>query len=43
MLGYETERRLKNFFVAIANGELVLEKARQRVCEIRDFAPHSAF
>lgn len=43
MLGYETERRLKNFLVAIADGESLLERARQHLCEIRDFAPHSAF
>jgi Ca2+-binding EF-hand superfamily protein len=43
MLGYETERRLKNFLVAIADGENVLEKARQRLCEIREFSPHAAF
>lgn len=43
MLGYETERRLKNFLVAIADGETILERARQTLSEIRDFAPHSAF
>lgn len=43
MIGYETERRLKNFLVAIGEGEQVLERARQRLCEIRDFSPESAF
>ena len=43
MLGYESERRLKNFLVAVADGETALERARQILCEIRDFAPHSAF
>lgn len=43
MIGYETERRLKNFLVAIGDGEQLLEKARQRLCEIRDFSPESAF
>lgn len=43
MIGYETERRLKNFLVAVGEGELLLEKARQRLCEIRDFSPESAF
>ena len=43
MLGYESERRLKNFLVAIGDGERGLEAARQRLCNIRDFAPHSAF
>jgi Ca2+-binding EF-hand superfamily protein len=43
MLGYESERRLKNFLVAVGEGERDLENARQRLCEIRDFAPLSAF
>lgn len=43
MIGYETERRLKNFLVAIGEGEQVLERSRQRLCEIRDFSPDSAF
>jgi len=43
MLGYESERRLKNLLVAIGDGERDLEGARQRLCSIRDFAPHSAF
>ena len=43
MLGYESERRLKNLLVAVGDGERDLEAARQRLCNIRDFAPHSAF
>jgi len=43
MLGYESERRLKNFLVAIGDGERNLEAARSRLCNIRDFAPHSGF
>ena len=43
MLGYESERRLKNFLVAIGDGEKTLEQARQRLCEIRDFSLESAF
>jgi hypothetical protein len=43
MLGYETETRLKNFLVAVGDGERNLEAARQRLCTIRDFAPHTAF
>jgi Ca2+-binding EF-hand superfamily protein len=43
MTSYETERRLKNLLVAIGDGEQVLERARQRLCEIRDFSPESAF
>lgn len=43
MLGYESERRLKNFLVAVGDGERDLEHARHRLCSIADFAPHSAF
>lgn len=43
MLGYESENRLKNLLVAVGDGERTLEAARQRLCNIRDFAPHSAF
>ena len=43
MLGYESERRLTNLCVAVGDGERDLEGARQRLCSIRDFAPHSAF
>ena len=43
MLGHESETRLKRFLVAVGDGETDLEGARQRLCHIRDFAPHSAF
>lgn len=43
MLSCETERRLKNYLVAVADGEGVLERLRQRLCEIRDFTPNMAF
>jgi len=43
MLGYESENKLKNLLVAVGDGERGLECARQRLCSIRDFAPHSAF
>lgn len=43
MLGFESERRLKSFLTALGEGESMLERARQRLCEIRDFAPFSAF
>lgn len=42
-LGFESERRLKELLVAVGQGEMALENARQRLCNIRDFAPHSAF
>ncbi len=43
MLGVESERRLKNFLVAIGDGEGMLERSRQRLCEIRDMAPFTIF
>ncbi len=43
MLSYETEHRLKNLLLAVGDGERTLESLRQRLCTIRDFAPHSAF
>ena len=43
MLGYESQIRLKNFFVAVGDGERSLEAARTRLCTIGDFAPRSAF
>ena len=42
-LGYESESYLKNFLVAIGDGEQGLEAARSCLCRIADFAPHSAF
>ncbi len=43
MISYETEKRLTQLLVALGDGELALERQRQRICEIRDFAPYSAF
>lgn len=43
MLSFETERRLKNYLVAVGDGEQTLERMRQRLCEICDFSPCSAF
>ena len=43
MLSCDTERRLKSYLVAVAEGETSLERLRQRLCEIRDFAPCMAF
>ncbi len=43
MLTFDSEHRLKNLLVAVGDGERVLEGLRQRLCNIRDFAPHSAF
>jgi len=43
MLGFETERRLKNLLLAVAEGENNLERLRQRICDIYNFAPYNAF
>jgi len=43
MLCYDSEHRLRNLLVAVGDGERSLEHLRQRLCHIRDFAPHSAF
>ena len=43
MLGYESEKRLKSLILGLGEGEQALERARQRLCEIRDFTPHAAF
>jgi len=43
MLSYHSENCLKQFLVAVADGERTSECLRQRLCNIRDFAPHAAF
>ena len=43
MLGYESEKRFKNLLVAVGESENLIERARQRLCEIRDMHPHSIF
>jgi Ca2+-binding EF-hand superfamily protein len=43
MLSYEGERRLRNFLVAVGDGERDLEFARARLCSISDFVPRAAF
>lgn len=43
MLCFDSEHRLKNLLVGVGEGERTLEHLRQRMCNIRDFAPHSAF
>ena len=42
MLSYEGERRMKNFLVAVGDGERDLEYARSRLCSIGDFVPRAA-
>lgn len=43
MLCFDSEHRLKNLLLAVGDGERTLEGLRQRLCMIKDFAPHSAF
>lgn len=43
MLGYVSESKLKNLLVTVGDGERDLEAARQRLCNIRDFALLAAF
>jgi len=43
MLGYESERRIASFLIAVGQGERDTEFARSRLCMIPDFAPNSAF
>lgn len=43
MIGYETERRLKNFLLALGEGEQYIERFRLRLCSIADFSPYSIF
>lgn len=43
MLGYESERRLKDILAATMECETANEMARQRLCQIRDFSPYAAF
>lgn len=42
-LGYVSEQKLKNLLVVVGDGERDLEAARQRLCNIRDFALLAAF
>lgn len=43
MLSVISENRLKNFLVAVGDGERDIEAGRQRLCSIRDFALRAAF
>ena len=42
MLSYEGESRLRNYLVAVGDGERDLEFARSRLCSISDFVPRAA-
>ena len=43
MLGYDSERRLRDLLVAVGDGERDLEAARTRLCAIPDFDLRGAF
>jgi hypothetical protein len=43
MLGYESERRLRNLLIAVGEGERDLEAARTRLCAIPDFDLRGAY
>ena len=43
MLGIESQNRLKDFLLAVANNELHIEAERQRLANIPDFEPYAAF
>ena len=43
MLGYESEKRLRELLDQVKEGELAIETRRERLCSILDFAPFSAF
>ena len=43
MLGIETQYKLKEFFQAVAESELQVERQRQLLATIPDFEPYAAF
>lgn len=43
MLSADTQNKLKDFLMAIANGELAVEKRRQSLALMQDFEPYSSF
>ena len=43
MLSADTQNKLKDFLIAIANGELAVEKRRQSLALLQDFEPYSSF
>ncbi len=43
MLSNQSENRLKNLLVAVAEGERRIEGLRQRLCTIRDYTLHASF
>ena len=43
MLSPDTQLKLKDFLMAVANGELQVEKKRQSLALMRDFEAYSTF
>lgn len=43
MLGVETQYKLKDFFQAVAEAELAVERQRQNLAVNPDFEPYAAF
>jgi Ca2+-binding EF-hand superfamily protein len=43
MLGLESQRRLKNFLIAVCQGEKEIEVARKYLANLPDFVPKTAF
>ncbi len=43
MLGIETQYKLRDFFKAVAEEELIVERQRQHLAAVSDFEPYAAF
>jgi hypothetical protein len=43
MLGIETQHQLRQFFQAVAEEELIVERQRELVARLSDFEPFAAF
>jgi hypothetical protein len=43
MISAETEIKLRDFLVAVGDGERAVEAARQKLCIIEDYEPKLAF
>lgn len=43
MLGIESQYKLRDFFVGIAEEELIVERQRQLLAKMSEFEPYAAF
>ena len=43
MLGFESEKKLVNFFMVVRDGEQTVEYSRQKLCTIYNFSADAAF